>query len=180
MLAAIHDKRVAHRDISPDNILVDERSSRLRLVYVDFGISKAIVTDAGVEATCCGKPGYVSLPILRGDADVDHYAADLFALGVTLFQVCTGKHPFGFNSARVEGSSAAEDPWMSWRKLLLDRPAVDDSCVPERFKQCLCRCLAVDGKQPGVNARSIFHDLRSSLQERSGRNGNKTRQGRQT
>lgn len=80
---------VVHRDIKPDNILVD-RSGNVFLS--DFGVS-AVCTDevvSGVEGT----PAFMAPELCRGDAEVNGHLVDVWALGVSLFQLMFGVLPF--------------------------------------------------------------------------------------
>lgn len=80
---------VVHRDIKPENILVDEDDN----VYLsDFGVS-AVCTDevvSGVEGT----PAFMAPEVCRGDAEVTGHLVDIWALGVSLFQLMYGVIPF--------------------------------------------------------------------------------------
>lgn len=97
-LQAIHDASVVHRDIKPGNLAIEAMGGgRERLKIMDFGISKPHDADVHVSLTTTGHvvgtPQYMA-PEQISDAPVDH-RADLYAAGVTLFQMLTGELPFG-------------------------------------------------------------------------------------
>ncbi len=90
-LAYAHEKGIVHRDIKPANILVDSRG---RVKLTDFGIAAAL-DDVSITTAeqVLGTPEYMSPEQARGDK-VDG-RADLYSLGIVLYEVVVGRHPFG-------------------------------------------------------------------------------------
>lgn len=96
-LAHAHERGFVHRDFKPDNVMVVEGRGGECARIVDFGL--AIVADPASDAPrvttvglALGTPAYAAPEQVRGDA-LDH-RADLFALGVTMFEVLAGVPPF--------------------------------------------------------------------------------------
>ncbi len=99
-LQASHDQGVIHRDLKPANVLLITREGTPDFVKVfDFGLAKLIGnngtpaahhTGAGIVM---GTPFYMSPEQCVGDAEVDH-RCDIYALGVILFEMLTGRVPF--------------------------------------------------------------------------------------
>lgn len=91
-LAAAHDHGVIHRDVKPDNILLSRDGARV--VLLDFGVAKLV--DAGAALTArnaaIGTGAYSAPEQLRGEP-VDP-RTDVYALGLVLFELLTGAHPF--------------------------------------------------------------------------------------
>jgi eukaryotic-like serine/threonine-protein kinase len=98
-LAYAHGRGVIHRDIKPDNILLDRESGRA--MVTDFGIARAIQEGADSRLTATGvaigTPAYMSPEQAAGDREIDG-RTDLYALGVVAYQMLTGRLPFQASS----------------------------------------------------------------------------------
>jgi predicted Ser/Thr protein kinase len=97
-LAYAHERGVIHRDIKPDNILIDGQSGRP--MVTDFGIARAITEgDSRLTATgiAIGTPTYMSPEQAAGERAIDG-RSDLYSLGVLGYQMLTGEPPFTANS----------------------------------------------------------------------------------
>jgi serine/threonine-protein kinase len=98
-LAYAHERGVVHRDIKPDNILLDANTGRT--MVTDFGIARAASEgDSGrLTATgmAIGTPAYMSPEQAAGDRTIDG-RSDLYSLGVVAYQMLVGEPPFIANS----------------------------------------------------------------------------------
>ena len=88
-----HSRGVVHRDIKPDNILIETATGRA--VVTDFGIARAAEADTRLTATgiAVGTPAYMSPEQAMGEREVDG-RADIYALGVVGYQMLAGELPF--------------------------------------------------------------------------------------
>ncbi|HEX6626863.1 MAG TPA: serine/threonine-protein kinase [Gemmatimonadaceae bacterium] len=94
-LSYAHNRNVIHRDIKPDNIIIDQETGRA--MVTDFGIARAL-TDTGdsrLTATgmAIGTPAYMSPEQSAGDKAIDG-RSDLYSLGVVGYQMLCGQPPF--------------------------------------------------------------------------------------
>ncbi len=111
VLAYLHAQGVVHRDVKPSNLLLDDEGG-VRLA--DLGLARHVEGDATVTRThlAVGTTRYMSPEQLRGERATP--ASDLYSLGVTLFELVTGKPPFEadseFEVARLHMQVTPPDP----------------------------------------------------------------------
>lgn len=90
-----HDNGVVHRDIKPSNILIDSRGN---VKVADFGLAKVIGPDFAVPltmtTTTMGTPDYIAPEAMAQDETTDH-RADIYSLGVMIYEMLTGHLPKG-------------------------------------------------------------------------------------
>jgi len=93
-LSAAHQQGVIHRDVKPDNILLE--GTRGRVMVTDFGIAKALSAEGGTltdTGIAIGTPAFMSPEQAAGERVIDG-RSDLYSLGVVAYQMLTGQLPF--------------------------------------------------------------------------------------
>lgn len=127
-LTAAHAKGIIHRDLKPENIFLIDRGGNPDFVKVlDFGISKfkdaagpgSSMTQTG---TTLGTPYYMAPEQAQGKKDIDQ-RADIYSLGVILFQALTGQYPFDDESYPMLVLKICTEPPPSLRLYRPDLPA---------------------------------------------------------
>jgi serine/threonine-protein kinase len=154
-LSAAHGLSVIHRDIKPDNILLE--GTRGRVMVTDFGIAKAMsgtgtgatLTSAGVAI---GTPQYMSPEQAAGEKDIDG-RSDLYSLGIVSYQMLTGELPF--NAPTVAG--------ILMKQITEVAPPVISkrSEVSEDLSLAVSRCLEKDPENRWPSADALRRSLES-------------------
>ena len=99
-LAAAHDRGIIHRDLKPQNIMMNKRGD---VVIMDFGLAAIADQLSGAEVRN-GTPAYMAPEQLRG-AEVTA-KSDIYALGLVLYELFTGKRPFDANNGAGDAAPA--------------------------------------------------------------------------
>jgi serine/threonine-protein kinase len=132
-LAYAHAHGIIHRDIKPDNILIDRLTSRP--IVTDFGIARAIESDSRltVTGTAVGTPAYMSPEQAMGEGEIDG-RSDLYSLACVGYQMLAGELPFRASNTPSMLMKHLSDPL---RPLNSVRPG-----VPKSLAQVIERTLA--------------------------------------
>ncbi len=130
-LSAVHAIDIVHRDLKPENLILIERDGRDDFVkLIDFGVAQ-ISAEGGTGAPF-GTAAYMAPEQAAGER-VDG-RADLYALGVVLFEMATGRHPFPSTTDHEYVLHHADTP--------APRPSKLDSRIPRELDAAIARCLA--------------------------------------
>lgn len=157
-LEALHSRSLVHRDLKPENIVMTTDESRL--VLLDFGLAKkAITRDNSFRDTrvtragmAIGTPEYMAPESVRGMDEVDA-RADVYALGVLLYELFTLRVPFVGSGAMIEHGHVSLRP---------PRPS-DFAPVPPLWEQLILSCLAKDPARRPANAQAVLRAIREIL-----------------
>lgn len=132
-LAAAHNAGVVHRDLKPENVLVELTG---RAVITDFGVACALTERElpfGAGGALVGSPAYMAPEQVEGIADIDA-RADIYALGVMLYELLTGDTPWdGGTVFAIAAARLVRDP-PDPRERVPDIPAI--------YAQIVMKCMA--------------------------------------
>lgn len=144
---------IVHRDVTPSNILIsNDGIAKL----VDFGVAKATKHRTATQSGAVkGKYAYMSPEQIAGEEITPQ--SDIFSLGITFFELLTGKKPFGDELVAV--SAIVKDPTPDPREF---RPN-----IPDAFVQITRKALEKDRTQRYPSARSMFLDLETALRQQN-------------
>lgn len=146
-LEAAHAESVIHRDLKPQNIMLDA-SGRVRVM--DFGLARSVEM-SGLTRTgaVMGTPAYMSPEQARGiplDA-----RTDLYSLGLILYELLTGETPFKAESAWAVLLARTQAP--------PPPPLAADPSVPQPLSDLAMKCLAIDPDDRYQSASEVAADL---------------------
>jgi serine/threonine-protein kinase len=141
-LAAAHDKRVIHRDLKPANVMIDGRG---RARVTDFGLAVA----GERAADNAGTLAYMAPEQLRGaPASI---ASDIYALGLVLYEIFTGKRPFAAASTRDLVSKQQSGDYT--------RPSSVTREVPAAIERVIVRCLDPEPQARPASVEQVLREL---------------------
>ena len=150
-LAAAHERGIVHRDIKPQNILIDQSGMAK---VTDFGIGRAVdlatMTSTGA---IMGTPHYMSPEQAKG-LRVD-IRSDLYSLGIALYEMLTGELPF-----------SAETPWEVIRKHIEAQPTPVrrlHADIPQSVERIVTRCMEKDPTRRFQTPRELASALEQAI-----------------
>ena len=152
-LTSLHQQRVAHLDLKPENIILAARGA----VLLDFGLSRhAALPDLLSEESNApmGSAAYIAPEQVLGDRSDP--ASDIFALGGILYLLATGEPPFDWPSTRADMKRRlyhAPQP-----------PSARNPKVPAWLETIILKCLEVDRERRYADAARVAFDLRNPEQ----------------
>ncbi|MBI5488373.1 MAG: protein kinase [Deltaproteobacteria bacterium] len=158
-LAVVHEAGVVHRDLKPDNVFLARRSgaegTRTVVKLLDFGISKLRCAETGNfhltrTGTVLGTPYYMSPEQASGCKDLDQ-RADLYAVGVMLYEMLVGRRPFeGDTYNALLAAILTRDP---------PRPRALCPDIPEALEAVVLRAMSREAAQRFPTASDFLHAL---------------------
>ena len=148
-LGAVHALGVVHRDLKPENLILIQRDGRDDTVkLIDFGVAQI---SGGGTSSVVGTAAYMAPEQAVSGAPIDR-RADVYSLGVLLFEMVTGRHPFPSATDSAFIVRHAEDK--------APRPSKLASKCPPALDEIILRCLAKKPEQRYSDAAQVATALR--------------------
>ena len=151
-LSVAHDRGVVHRDVKPDNVMIEISGKGSRVVLTDFGIAHITGMETmTATGAMVGSPAYMSPEQSRGH-EVGP-TTDIWSLGTMLYEMVTGMVPF-----------AGKDPYTVIAAILLGRfraPSRVVATVGPNFEPVIMRCLKARPPERYPSAAALAADLRA-------------------
>lgn len=147
-LQAAHDHGIVHRDIKPDNLLIDAEGN---IRISDFGLARLASEASGAlhSDVAVGTAHYMSPEQVTG-ANVDA-RSDIFSLGVTFFELLAGRRPFEGDYVMSVLYAIANDPAPRLSEFV--------ASVSEELEAVVARCLAKSRDDRYESCRQLLYDL---------------------
>jgi serine/threonine protein kinase len=148
-----HDAGLVHRDVKPGNLLLREDGA---LKITDFGIARAVeATQLTQVGSVLGTAAYLSPEQAAGEPVTA--AADIYGLGVVLYELLTGRTPFLFESLTDLVAKHRESTVTPVREL--------EPAVPEPLEAAVMKCLARNPDYRPASAAALAHELAAASPE---------------
>jgi eukaryotic-like serine/threonine-protein kinase len=151
-LAATHRAGIIHRDIKPDNVILEGLLGSVLLM--DFGIAKGIYDGSStISGIMVGTPTYMSPEQASGDDMVDA-RSDIYSLGALAYHMLTGRPPFSGSSAHSVIAAHVTDQVPPIRSI--------NPSIPKIFADAVEKCLAKDPEHRFPSCMELSYELQKA------------------
>lgn len=152
-LAAAHKVEMVHRDVKPDNIMIDESG---RVKVMDFGLARGLhsTTQLTAQGTVVGTPRYMSPEQCQGQKP-DH-RSDIYSLGVVVFEMLTGQTPYSAETPLALMRQIVDTPLPSIQEISAD--------VPPQICSIIYKMTAKRPEDRYESAELVCEDIRAYLE----------------
>lgn len=148
-IEAAHEQHIIHRDIKPQNMLI---SMDGKVKVADFGIARAVSSQT-MNSTVVGTVHYISPEQARGGFSDER--SDLYSLGITMFEMVTGRVPFDGDNTVTVALAHLEEP--------IPLPSFYNPEVTPSLERIIVKCTEKRPENRYPNAGELIGDLRRAL-----------------
>ena len=153
-MQAAHDNSIIHRDIKPQNIIISKDG---KVKVTDFGIAKAATSNT-ITSNVMGSVHYTSPEQARGGYSDEK--SDIYSLGVTLYEMLSGKVPFEGESTVTVALAHIQDEAVPLQQL--------DPNIPLSLSKIVQKCMQKKPDMRYMSSAALISDLKRSLSEPDG------------
>ena len=148
-IEAAHNNHIIHRDIKPQNIMISKEG---KVKVTDFGIAKAVSSNT-ITSNVMGSVHYTSPEQARGGFSDEK--SDIYSLGVTMFEMLTGRVPFNGETTVAIAIKHIQEPMPSPREYVAE--------IPISVEQIVFKCTQKSPDRRYQNMAELIVDLKKSL-----------------
>lgn len=148
-IEAAHNNRIIHRDIKPQNIIISKDG---KVKVTDFGIAKAATSNT-ITSNVMGSVHYTSPEQARGGFSDEK--SDIYSLGITLFEMLTGRVPFNGDTTVAIAIKHIQEPMPSPRDYVAE--------IPVSVEQIVYKCTQKSPDRRYQSMPEVIEDLKRSL-----------------
>ena len=154
-MEAAHNNHIIHRDIKPQNIIISKEG---KVKVTDFGIAKAATSNT-ITSNAMGSVHYISPEQARGGYSDEK--SDIYSLGVTIYEMISGKVPFEGESTVSVALAHIQDEAASLHEL--------DPEVPMSLSKIVQKCMQKKPDMRYMTTASLISDLKRAISEPDGK-----------
>lgn len=148
-IAAAHEQHIIHRDIKPQNMIISKDG---KVKVADFGIARAVSAQT-MNSAAMGSVHYISPEQARGGFSDER--SDIYSLGVTMYEMVTGRLPFEGENTVAIALAHLEDAVVP--------PSVYNPEIPVSLERIILTCMEKKPERRYSCAEDVITDLRSAL-----------------
>ena len=148
-IEAAHNNHIIHRDIKPQNIIISKEG---KVKVTDFGIAKAATSNT-ITSNVMGSVHYTSPEQARGGYSDER--SDIYSLGITLFEMLTGRVPFNGETTVAIAIKHIQEPLPSPREFVSE--------IPVSVEQIVFKCCQKSPDRRYQTVAELIEDLKKSL-----------------
>lgn len=148
-IEAAHEQHIVHRDIKPQNMLIS-RDGKVKVA--DFGIARAVSSQT-LNSTVVGSVHYISPEQARGGYSDGR--SDIYSLGITMYEMATGRVPFEGDNTVTVALAHLEDP--------ITLPSTYNPDITPSLERIILKCTEKRPENRYQNVAEVVSDLRRAL-----------------